>query len=67
MVVLSCVCWWLGAGVLCHSANATNLALNKPTQQSTTYYDGESFRAVDGLTNGYFSQGGVTHTGGLGT
>ena len=71
--VRGCACaGWLTACVsvlflCCRAVNATNLALHMNTTQSTTAYGGDSFRATDGLVNGYYSQGGVTHTGGLGT
>lgn len=39
-----------------------NIALNKPTQQSTTAFDGQSSRAVDGNTSGNYSQNSTTHT-----
>ena len=42
--------------------NPTNLALNKPTYQSSTGWGGYSSRAVDGNTNGNFYNGSVTHT-----
>ncbi|MBC3846765.1 discoidin domain-containing protein [Winogradskyella echinorum] len=42
-----------------------NLALNQPTSQSSLYPNGESFKAVDGNTNGIFNANpnSVTHTG----
>ncbi len=43
---------------------AANIARGKPTNQSTTVLGGVSSRAVDGDVSGYFSMGGVTHTGG---
>ncbi|MCW3816023.1 discoidin domain-containing protein [Micromonospora sp. DR5-3] len=39
-----------------------NFALGKPTQQSTTAYEGVSSRAVDGNTDGAWGSGSVTHT-----
>ena len=39
-----------------------NVALNKPTTQSTTGYGGYSYRAVDGNTNGSWRSRSVTHT-----
>ena len=39
-----------------------NIALKKPTSQSSTAYGGISSRAVDGNTNGYWSNSSVTHT-----
>ena len=43
---------------------ATNIALNKATKQSSTKFDGVSSRAVDGITNGHYAEGSVTHTAG---
>jgi len=40
----------------------TNIALNKPTSQTSTAYGAESSRAVDGNTDGDFDNGSVTHT-----
>ncbi|EDP70380.1 galactose oxidase-related protein [Flavobacteriales bacterium ALC-1] len=42
-----------------------NLALNQPTSQSSLYPNGESFKAVDGNTDGNFNANpnSVTHTG----
>jgi len=40
----------------------TNIALNKPTSQSSTAYSGHSYRAVDGNISGIWSHGSVTHT-----
>lgn len=40
-----------------------NVALGKPTSQSSTDYGGPSPRAVDGNTNGVWDSGSVTHTG----
>jgi fibro-slime domain-containing protein len=39
-----------------------NLALGKPTSQSSTAYNGLSSRAVDGNTSGRYSDSSVTHT-----
>jgi len=44
-----------------------NLAFNQPTLQSSTGYGGDSFKAVDGNTNGFFDNNdlpnnSVTHT-----
>jgi hypothetical protein len=39
-----------------------NLALGRPTSQSTTAVGGVSSRAVDGNTNGHWDNGSVTHT-----
>ena len=41
---------------------ATNLALGKPTVQSSQFEGGSSNKAVDGNTNGVWSSGSVTHT-----
>ncbi|MEX1366835.1 MAG: discoidin domain-containing protein, partial [Nannocystaceae bacterium] len=43
-----------------------NLALGKPTSQSTTYLGADAARAVDGNTDGNWGGGSVTHTN-LGT
>ena len=40
----------------------TNLALGKPATQSSTAYDSPASRAVDGNTDGYWSNGSVSHT-----
>lgn len=40
-----------------------NLALNKPTWQSSTGYGGLSARAIDGNTNGSWGNASVSHTG----
>ncbi|WP_206682548.1 galactose-binding domain-containing protein, partial [Croceivirga lutea] len=51
-------------GELSTDAPKANIALNKPTVQSSTDFDGPSSRAVDGNTLGnYFTQNSVTHTG----
>lgn len=42
--------------------NIVNLALWKETRQSSTAWEGEAYRAVDGLTNGYWDNDSVTHT-----
>ncbi|CAH1267833.1 CPAMD8 [Branchiostoma lanceolatum] len=39
-----------------------NLALGKPTQQSSVGYDGVPERAVDGVENGVYSADSCTHT-----
>ena len=45
------------------SFGQTNVALNSPTQQSSLYYNVDlSSRAVDGNTNGVWTNGSVTHT-----
>lgn len=41
---------------------AFNVALNKPTQQSSTAFGGMSSRAVDGNTDGAFFSNSVTHS-----
>ena len=49
--------------VSCEPSGSVNLALGKPTSQSSTYVDGgESARAVDGDRGGDWSLGSVTHT-----
>lgn len=44
------------------AASTTNVAVGKPTSQSSTAYNGASARAVDGNTNGTYNNGSVTHT-----
>ncbi|PYI51568.1 discoidin domain-containing protein [Paenibacillus flagellatus] len=44
------------------TAPSGNLALGKPATQSSTDYEGEAGRAVDGITNGAWAAGSVTHT-----
>lgn len=39
-----------------------NIAFNQPATQSTTANDGEASRAVDGVTDGAWAIGSVTHT-----
>lgn len=39
-----------------------NLAFHKPTQQSSTDHGGNASRAVDGNTNGLWSEGSISHT-----
>ena len=41
-----------------------NIALKKPAKQSSTAYDGDAKRAVDGNTSGVYSKNSVTHTSG---
>ena len=41
---------------------ASNLSVGRPTEQSTTAFNGASLRAVDGNTNGRYSARSVTHT-----
>lgn len=43
-------------------AQASNLALNKPTFQNCTYGKGVSSKAVDGNSDGNWKKGSVTHT-----
>ena len=46
-----------------HQFALGNLAFGKPTTQSTTDHDGESFRAVDGKTDGDYHWGfSCSHT-----
>jgi hypothetical protein len=52
----------LGADYIFSDLVDTNLALAGVTYQSSTGYGGASYRAADGITNGYFSRGSVTHT-----
>merc|ERR1712087_924250 len=40
----------------------SNVAYLKPTSQSGTSSGGHSFKAVDGILSGLFSDGSVTHT-----
>ncbi len=42
--------------------NASNLAYNKTTTQSSTAYSAPASRAVDGNTSGNWNDGSVTHT-----
>ncbi len=44
------------------SSGGTNLALGKTAEQLSTSYGGSASRAVDGDTNGKWSNGSVTHT-----
>lgn len=41
----------------------SNLALGRPAYQSSTTWDGDASRAVDGNTDGNYWNGSVTHTG----
>ncbi|MEE2907498.1 MAG: PVC-type heme-binding CxxCH protein [Planctomycetota bacterium] len=43
-------------------SDGQNVALNKPARQSTVGWGGEASRAVDGNTNGVFSENTSTHT-----
>lgn len=43
-----------------------NIAVGKPTSQSSITAGGISSRAVDGNTNGFWGGGSVTHTSGMG-
>jgi hypothetical protein len=45
---------------------ATNLALAGTATQSTTAFGGDASRAIDGNTDGRYSKGSVTHSGGHG-
>lgn len=40
----------------------TNIALNKPAQQSTTNFDGYASKAVDGDRSGFYMDSSVTST-----
>ena len=55
-----------GLNYIFHDLLSQNLALHRPTLQSSTAYDGVSERAVDGVTNGHFGALSVTHTAGHG-
>ena len=44
------------------SSTASNLAVNKPATQSSTWPWGEPSKAVDGNTDGNWSNGSVSHT-----
>jgi hypothetical protein len=44
------------------AGNLLNLALNRPTAQSSTGWNGPSKLAVDGNTNGNYGGGSCTHT-----
>jgi len=53
--------------VLTSGERLFNVALDKPTTQSTTDFSGVSARAVDGNTNGLWANGSITHTQRRGT
>lgn len=55
-----------GFDYIVHDLNSPNIALHKPTNQSSTAYGGHSSKAVDGVTNGHYGEGSVTHTAGHG-
>jgi hypothetical protein len=55
-----------GFDYIVHDLDSPNIALNKPTNQSSTAYGGHSSRAVDGITNGHYDANSVTHTAGHG-
>ena len=55
-----------GLDYIIHDLDSTNLAFQKPTNQSSTGYGGTSDRAVDGITNGHYNSNSVTHTAGHG-
>ncbi|GMH44428.1 hypothetical protein BSKO_12380 [Bryopsis sp. KO-2023] len=46
----------------CYTVDETNLALKKPTMQSSTDFDGVSSRAVDGNKNANYPKKSCTHT-----
>ncbi len=46
-----------------HDTILNNVAFGKSATQSSTDYNGVASRAVDGITNGVFSDNSVTHTG----
>jgi alpha-tubulin suppressor-like RCC1 family protein len=50
-----------GAGTVC-IGNLTNIALGRPTIQSSTAHGGVASRGVDGNTNCNWTAGGITHT-----
>jgi hypothetical protein len=52
----------IGADYIFSDLVDENLALAGVTYQSSTGFGGESYRATDGDTTGYFSHGSVTHT-----
>lgn len=52
----------LGVGKWTDPGQGANLALQKPTSQSTTAHGGVSSRAVDGNTSGIWNDGSITHT-----
>lgn len=52
----------MGALKVQEQEELTNVALNKPVMQSSTRYEGVPERAVDGNTDGLWSNGSVTHT-----
>jgi len=52
-----------GAGSVCMGSEI-NMALGKPTSQSSTANSGVSSRAVDGNTNGNYANNSVTNTAG---
>jgi hypothetical protein len=54
----------LGYNYVFSDTESPNLALQKPTKQSSTKFGGESSRAVDGTTNGHYAKLSVTHTAG---
>lgn len=43
-------------------ANGQNVAMNGSAKQSSTTYDGEAKRAIDGNAHGDFAKGGQTHS-----
>ncbi len=43
-------------------SNPTNIAIGKPSSQSSTCYNAPASRANDGNTNGNFNSGSVSHT-----
>ena len=56
-----------GLDYIVHDLDSINMALHKPTQQSSTAYGGLSSKAVDGIRNGHYGSDSVTHTAGHGT
>ena len=49
-----------------HPTASSNLAQGRPATQSSTLYGGVAGRAVDGNTDGHYSDSSTTHTAGHG-
>ncbi|MEX2188362.1 MAG: SUMF1/EgtB/PvdO family nonheme iron enzyme [Pirellulales bacterium] len=54
---------WLSLAEVQVFVAGRNVALGKQPTQSSTQYGGEALRAVDGVVDGVFAGGSVTHTG----
>jgi hypothetical protein len=54
----------VGYNYLFTDIKAKNIAFNKTAKQSSTKFGGVASKAVDGITNGHYAQGSVTHTAG---